>query len=98
MKIPLCLSHYRLGFLPSAGGVSVRIVPTGCDPDKRNTTVGLLAALFNAGSDNTAIGAAALGLNFTGTSNTAIGASALQSNNSGIDNTGVGSKALFAKH
>src|SRR5262249_11690463 len=49
--------------------------------------------LLNTGTNNTAVGVDALGLNTTGASNTAVGAFALYNNIGGFDNVAIGVNA-----
>jgi Chaperone of endosialidase len=59
-----------------------------------NTAFGKSALRFNNGSNNTAVGLAALGLNTTGFFNTANGSQALLNNTTGLQNTAIGFDAL----
>jgi hypothetical protein len=59
-----------------------------------NTFLGDDALINNTGSDNTAVGSAALSSNTHGRENTATGAGALSSNTDGSENTATGFEAL----
>lgn len=59
-----------------------------------NTGVGWTALQDNTGSENTGLGAQALGLNTTGVGNTGMGAGALYYNLTGSDNTAIGVQTL----
>jgi hypothetical protein len=63
-----------------------------------NTGIGVRGALGSntIGTDNTAVGFAALNTNSTGISNTAVGSAALNVNTTGGSNTAVGASALDA--
>jgi hypothetical protein len=66
----------------------------GCDLPNHNTFLGDDALLNNTGSDNTAVGSAALSSHTTGGQNTATGVNALFSNITGGQNTATGAFAL----
>ena len=59
-----------------------------------NVAVGSVALLKNAGSNNTALGAAALSATTTGSNNTAVGFGALLVSTTASENTAVGYQAL----
>src|SRR5262249_54026358 len=63
---------------------------------QNNTRLGTGTLLNNTGSDNTAIGSAALYSNTTGDSNTATGGDGLFSNTTGDYNTANGVVALYS--
>jgi hypothetical protein len=71
-----------------------------CDTDetKANTALGhdTLGIGFNQGINNTAVGFAALNINYTGNDNTAIGAFTLLDFEFGSDNTAIGNRAMGA--
>ncbi len=56
--------------------------------------MGYHAAGGQTASENTAVGATALAVNYTGNQNTAVGVQALTTNNNGAENTAVGFHAL----
>jgi hypothetical protein len=62
-----------------------------------NTAVGTAALDLNNGNNNTAVGTAALLLN-TGGDNTAVGVAALETNSTGNFNTASGAFALQQHH
>ncbi len=88
LLIPFALACFTLS--PQARAVCQE----GCDTSN-NTFLGDDALINNTGTDNTAIGFAALLNNTTGKYNTASGEFALYSNTTGNKNTANGTYALF---
>jgi hypothetical protein len=86
-------SNPTFALLNNAGSTTLE-VRTGGSTLVTNTFVGGLAGRNAAGSNNTALGYAALQSSILGYSNTAIGGFALNLNTSGSDNAAVGLGAL----
>lgn len=66
------------------------------DSNSFNTGLGAGALCFNIGNANTAVGTAALLLNFSGFENVADGYQALSNNNTGSYNNAIGAFALYS--